>query len=79
MPWIGLLLVAAVGLAVFRPGLSAWFQLDDFVWLQLVRHTGHHGWLSPILYATPQGTWRPITDGLFFAVFNRLFGLDAHP
>jgi hypothetical protein len=79
VPWIALFAVAAVGLAVFWPGLSAWFQLDDFAWLQIVRHTGHASWLSPVLRATPHGTWRPITDGLFFAVFNRLFGLDGHP
>jgi hypothetical protein len=64
---------------VFRPGLSAWFQRDDFYWIFMGRQGAQRGWWSALLAATPQGTWRPLTDGLFFTVFGELFGLNARP
>lgn len=75
----GLLGVVALGLAVFGPGLHAWFQRDDFVWIWIARRAHTDGLWTALATATPQGTWRPLTDGLLFTVFHRWFGLDAAP
>ncbi len=67
-------------LAIYWFGLRAWFQQDDFAWLQLDRQLRDTGDLWGLLF-TPmaQGTVRPLSERAFFVVFYRLFGLDALP
>jgi hypothetical protein len=67
-------------LVLYWPGLLAWFQQDDFVWLNLPNQA--HGWnglLRMLSQPTTQGTWRPISERAFFLAFGAMFGSDALP
>jgi hypothetical protein len=67
-------------LLLYWPGLLAWFQQDDFVWLNLPNQV--HGWdslLHTIFAPTVQGTWRPLSERIFFLAFGAMFGSDALP
>jgi hypothetical protein len=67
-------------LALYWPGLLAWFQQDDFVWLNLPNQA--HGWdglLRTLFQPTQQGTWRPLSERAFFLAFGAMFGSDALP
>jgi len=67
-------------LILYWPGLLTWFQQDDFVWLNLPnRAHGWHGLLSTLFEPTVQGTWRPLSERVFFLAFGDLFGADALP
>jgi hypothetical protein len=60
--------------------LKAWFQQDDFVWLNLINQAhGWDGWWRTLFQPTVQGTWRPLSERVFFLVFGALFGADALP
>lgn len=65
-------------LLVYRYGLAAWFQQDDFVWLGLDVH-GPRGLFQTLFLPTPHGTLRPWSDRGFFLVMRGLFGLHALP
>ena len=71
---------ALLCLALYWPGLLAWFQQDDFVWLNL-RNQVHdwHGLLRMLFQPTVQGTWRPLSERALFLSFGALFGSDALP
>ncbi len=65
---------------LYWPGLMAWFQQDDFVWLNLINQV--HDWRSlvdTVIHPTVQGTWRPLSERVFFLTFGALFGSDALP
>ena len=65
---------------LYWPGLLAWFQQDDFVWLNLPNQA--HGWdglLRTLFEPTVQGTWRPLSERVFFLAFGAMFGSDALP
>jgi hypothetical protein len=67
-------------LAIYWPGLFAWFQSDDFAWLSL--RLGVHDWptLMHALFAPmAQGTIRPWSERGFFLLFEWLFGFHALP
>ncbi|MGA2740201.1 MAG: hypothetical protein ABSG65_22510 [Bryobacteraceae bacterium] len=67
-------------LILYWPGLMAWFQQDDFVWLNLPNQA--HGWdglLRTLFQPTVQGTWRPLSERVFFLAFGAMFGSDALP
>jgi hypothetical protein len=68
-------------LVLYWPGLMAWFQQDDFVWLNLPNQA--HGWhaLLRTLFQpnAAQGSWRPLSERAFFLAFGTLFGADALP
>jgi hypothetical protein len=67
-------------LVIYWPGLLAWFQQDDFVWLNLPNQA--HGWdglLRTLFAPTVQGTWRPLSERVFFLAFGGMFGSDALP
>ena len=67
-------------LVLYWPGLRAWFQQDDFVWLNLPNQA--HGWdglLRTLFQPTAQGTWRPLSERVFFLSFGAMFGSDALP
>jgi hypothetical protein len=74
-----LLLVAAY-LALYWPGLTAWFHQDDFAWLGLGWQVGHGMPLSEALFAPmTEGTVRVLSERLYFVLFYSLFGLHALP
>lgn len=67
-------------LLIYWPGLTSWFQKDDFAWLGLrllVHNWNDLGWalFSPLA----QGTIRTWSERAFFMVFSALFGLNALP
>lgn len=69
-----------VCLVLYWPGLMAWFQQDDFVWLNLPNQAqGPSGLLRMLFQPTAQGTWRPLSERAFFLAFGALFGSDALP
>jgi hypothetical protein len=67
-------------LAVFWNGLRTWFWQDDFAWL-IQRHTIHSVMDLPRVLFAPmaQGTFRFLSERVFFLTFYSLFGLDALP
>lgn len=69
-----------IALALYWPGLTSWFQKDDFVWLGLrgMVHNAHD--LRWALF-TPlsQGTLRILSERVYFMSFYSLFGLHALP
>ncbi len=67
-------------LAVYRLGLKAWFQQDDFAWLGLRLDVVRWTDLFRVLFAPmAQGTIRPWSERLFFLVFEAVFGIEALP
>lgn len=69
-----------ISLVLYWPGLTCWFQKDDFVWLSLRGMV--HNWqeLQWALFAPlAQGTVRTLSERIFFMSFYSLFGLDALP
>ena len=69
-----------VCLAVFWYGLHAFFQADDFAWLNLSLEV--HDWPSlwkALFSPRAQGTVRPWSERAFFLGFYALSGLDALP
>ncbi len=74
-----LLLPVLVFTAVYWAGLGAWFQQDDFAHLQLAAATPLAD--LPAMMAKPiaQGTFRPLSERLFYWGIWHGFGLDALP
>lgn len=71
---------SAVCLAVFWPGLLAWFHRDDFAWLGLrLEVQDRAGFWRAMFEPMAQGTIRPWSERGFFMLFSALFGLDALP
>ena len=69
---------AILSLLLYYRGLWCWFQGDDFSLLFLVSLPDHEFW--PALWQPrAQGTWRPLSERLFFYYFYHWFGLDAFP
>lgn len=67
-----------VCLFLYRYGLTAWFQQDDFVWLGLEVH-GVRDLLQTLFLPTPHGTLRPWSDRGFFMAMKGIFGLHPLP
>ena len=69
---------AFLSLLLYYRGLWCWFHGDDFSLLLLVSLPDHEFW--PALWQPrAQGTWRPLSERLFFYYFYHWFGLDAFP
>jgi hypothetical protein len=70
----------ALGLLLYWPGLTAWFQKDDFAWLGL-RQAFDEGQSLAWVFFVPlaQGTIRTISERLFFFSLYSMFGLHALP
>ncbi len=68
----------AVCLGVYWIGLWCWFHADDFSLLFLVRLPPEEFWPG-MLEPRAQGTFRPLSERLFFYLFHRWFGFDAFP
>jgi len=67
-------------LVLYWYGLKSWFQLDDFVWLGLLRDV--HGWgdLARAVFSPAEhGTFRPFSERGFFLLFQAMFGPVALP
>lgn len=67
-----------LGLILYWPGLTAWFQMDDFAWLglrDLVRG-GRSIWWA-LFAPLAQGTMRTLSERVFYMTFTTLFGM--HP
>ncbi len=74
------LVPALVCVAVFWPGILAWFQRDDFAWLGLRLEVYTPADLWKALFAPKaQGTIRPWSERGFFMLYSKLFGLEALP
>ena len=68
----------AIALIIYWPGMRAWFQGDDFVWLNLV--AGVHSWSDlgyALFHPTIHGTWRPFGERTYFLVLQSLFGYSS--
>lgn len=67
-------------IAVYWPGLMAWFQKDDFAWLSL-RWSIHGGRdLASALFAPhTEGTIRPWSHAGYFLAISPIFGVHAFP
>lgn len=68
----------ALLLAVFWPGLWTWFHTDDFSLLWMARLPAHE-FLGQLFEPRAQGTYRWLSERLFFYVLYQEFGWDAFP
>ena len=67
-------------LYLYWHGIFAWFQQDDFVWLNLLGGVHHfRELLIALFHPTVQGTWRPLPERAYFMTLQSLFGYDALP
>jgi hypothetical protein len=78
--YLGPLLAMTVCLAVYWPGLTAWFQRDDFAWLGLGWETSHGlPWTTALFKPMTEGTVRVLSERLYFVLFYHLFALNPLP
>jgi hypothetical protein len=69
-----------VALLLYWPGLTAWFQRDDFAWLGLREAVRNGPGLKWALFAPlAQGTIRTLSERIFFLTFSGAFGMHALP
>ncbi len=68
----------ALLVAVFYPGLWTWFHTDDFSLLWMARLPAHEFW-GQLFEPRAQGTYRWLSERLFFYGFYQAFGWDAFP
>ena len=67
-------------LIVYGPGLRAWFQMDDFIWLFQATRIHSLSDLGGVLFTpTAHGTWRPWSERLPFLLSAWLFPGNALP
>src|SRR5258708_10228788 len=66
--------------ALYWPGLTAWFQMDDFAWLGLRGevHSWHDFWWA-LFAPLAQGTIRTLSERIFFMSFSSVFGMNPLP
>lgn len=67
-----------LAIVIYFPGLRAWFQADDFVWLNLL--PGVHSWNDlwyALFHPTIHGTWRPLGERAYFLSLQSLFGYSS--
>lgn len=70
-----------VCLAIYWPGLIAWFQQDDFAWLTLLDEVqGGRSIASALFKPTEeQGSLRPLGERAYYLGLRALFGLNPLP
>jgi hypothetical protein len=67
-------------LALYWPGVTAWFFQDDFGWLNLHRDVHSARDLAAVLFAPKaHGNMRPLGENAYWLVIPTLFGSDALP
>ena len=64
--------------AVYWKGLFVWFHGDDFTLIEHVRAPAQQFWTS-LFEPRAQGTYRTLSERLFFYYFHQSFGLNAFP
>lgn len=64
--------------AVYWLGLWVWFHTDDFALLRTAQLPASEFW-PQLLQPRAQGTYRPLSERLFFYVFYQWYGLNAFP
>jgi hypothetical protein len=65
---------------LYWPGLTAWFQKDDFAWLKLFQIARQSQGIRWALFAPlAQGTIRTLSERAFFLSFFALFGMNPLP
>jgi hypothetical protein len=69
---------ALLSLCLFYRGLWCWFHRDDFALLLMVQLPDHQFW-PQLWQPRAQGTFRPLSERLFFYYFYHWFGLNAFP
>lgn len=75
--WLGPPLFCAV---LYRYGILAWFQADDFAWLSLHQRVQSVSDLWTLLFEPmAQGTVRPLSERAFFLACYHWFGWNALP
>ncbi len=62
--------------AVYWKGLFVWFHGDD---LTLIEHVRQEDFWARLLEPRAQGTYRTLSERLFFYFFHQWFGLDGFP
>lgn len=69
-----------LALVLYWPGLTAWFQKDDFAWLGLrgLVQSWHDFWWA-LFAPLAQGTVRTLSERVFFMSFTSIFGMHALP
>lgn len=65
-------------LAVYWQGLGVWFHDDDFTLLLTAQLPTHEFW-PQLQLPRAQGTFRPLSERIFFHAFHGWFGLNAVP
>lgn len=80
-PWWAIYLPAPLlGLLLYWPALTTWFQQDDFAWLGLLRDVHDLPSLANALFHPSQhGTWRPLGERAFYLLSIWLFGWESLP
>ena len=68
-------------LILYWPGLFAWFQQDDFAWLNLAQdlREGRSLWSAMFRPLQGQGSLRPLSERAYYLGLPALFGLNAFP
>lgn len=64
--------------AVYWKGLFVWFHGDDFTLIEHVRAPAEQFWAS-LFEPRAQGTYRTLSERLFFYYFHHWFGLNGFP
>lgn len=67
-----------LALFIYWPALGAWFQDDDFVWLNLLPNIHSWGdlWYA-LFHPTIHGMWRPLGERAYFLLVQSLFGYSS--
>jgi len=75
------LLPPLVCLLLYWPGLWAWFQQDDFAWLNLAQdlREGKSLWSAMFRPSHDQGSLRPLSERAYYLALPAVFGLNAFP
>ncbi|MFN0101996.1 MAG: hypothetical protein ACKV2U_07895, partial [Bryobacteraceae bacterium] len=74
-----LLLPVALAAGIFHEGFDAWFQQDDFAHLKLAAATPVADLAELAVTPVAQGTFRPLSERLFYWAIYRCCELDAFP
>ena len=72
------LVAPALVLLLYHRGLQCWFHRDDFSALLVAALPPDEFWRN-LFEPRAQGTFRPLSERLFFYSFFHWFGLDANP
>lgn len=74
--WFAPILVALISIGFFWPTVSTFFVGDDFYWIHSARYdfSTLPGFLHIFFHTNAMGTYRPLTENVYFWVCWTLFG-----